>query len=56
MEKIKTIKPVYLYIISGILSGITSIVERNTPLYYTLLILSISFFIWAVTKYFSKSS
>ncbi|WP_284651662.1 hypothetical protein [Flavobacterium terrisoli] len=52
----KNIKPVYLYIISGIFSGISTTVEKNTPLYYTTLVLGVSFFIWAVAKHFRKSN
>jgi hypothetical protein len=56
MEKVKNIKPVYLYIIAGILSIASSSVDRNTAIYYIFLVAALVFFIWAITKYFSKSN
>jgi hypothetical protein len=56
MEKVKNIKPVYLYIIAGILSIASSSVERNTTIYYIFLVSALVFFIWAIAKYFSKSN
>ena len=55
MDIKKTIKPVYLYFISGVFLAIAfNLKESDLVLHYILGILGLGILIWAIIKYFRK--
>lgn len=52
LEKLKTIKPVYIYLSSGLFYAIgQSFIDRNSIFYDLLGVLSISIVIFAIYRY-----
>ena len=55
MESLRNIKPVYLYLISGVFFIISQKMKNGYPiLYYLSIFFGIGFFIWALGKYFKR--
>jgi phage shock protein PspC (stress-responsive transcriptional regulator) len=48
------IKPVYLYIIGGILGGISSFFRSSPTINYTFVFLGLAFMIWGIVKHFRE--
>jgi len=55
MELLRNIKPVYLYLVSGVFFIISLEMKNNYPiLYYLFIVFGIGIFIWALVKYFKR--
>ena len=55
MDLLKKIKPLYLYLISGLFLLISNVFKNeHQSIFYLFLTLSVCVFIWAVIKYFKN--
>jgi hypothetical protein len=52
METVKKVKPVYIYLVGGVLSGVGYLFKEFPIIHYSFLFLGLCFVIFAIVKYF----